>query len=156
VVGLGNAPGVAFGLTAHAGAGWRLLTITVEGRADLPSYAEADGGGKVNAALIAGSLVPCVHVLPAIFGCAVGTVGSLRGEGEGVPDPLTDSSLYASAGVRAGAFIGLEPPVGLRLTLEGGAVLTPTVLELNGSEVWSSPPVYGALGVAAEVRWHSP
>jgi hypothetical protein len=152
VAALGNAPGVALGLTVYGGAMWRSLSATIEGRIDLPSYEDAPDGGKVNASLIAASIAPCVHFLPPLFGCAVATIGSLRGEGEGVDRALSDSSLYASAGLRAGAAFEIERPLLLRITAEGGGVLTPTELLLNGSEVWSSPAVYGALGVAAEVR----
>ncbi|MEJ7727907.1 MAG: hypothetical protein WKG00_01700 [Polyangiaceae bacterium] len=151
VASLGTAPGVAIGVVAQAGLTYGIASASVEGRADLPSSKEADRG-TVRARLYAGSLVPCIHPRPFVFGCVVGTLGALHGEGHGVPDPRTETSLFGALGGRIGARLPLVGALAARATADIGAVLTPPTLELSGAEVWASPPVYGALAIGAEVR----
>ena len=62
VVSVGIAPGAAVGLDASAAARWSHVSIGVEGRMDLPSYAHLSIGGDVSTSIQVGMLVPCAHI----------------------------------------------------------------------------------------------
>lgn len=152
VASLGSEPGLAFGVLVHAGVRWRAASIGLEGRADLPTSAEADQGGSVTASLRLASLVPCGH-WRVIVVCALGSVGALRGVGSGVDLPKEDTTLFGAVGVRGGVEIPVAGPLSARIYGDFNATLTPTSLMLGGETVWESPPVHGALGIAAQVSF---
>jgi len=105
----------------------------------------------VSASLILGSLVPCIHS-GIIAGCALMSVGTLRGSGSNVVLPKSDSSLYSAAGAR----VVLEQPVAggvaLRLGAEVTATLSRSGLSIDGQEIWSTPPVAGLLWLSVAVQ----
>jgi hypothetical protein len=152
VASLGTEPGLALGVIVHAGIRWRAASIGLEGRADLPTSADADQGGRVTASLQLASLVPCGHWRVLVV-CALGSVGALRGEGSGVDVPKEDTTLFGALGVRGGVEIPVTGPLSARIYGDLNATLTPTSLELGGETVWESPPVHGAVGLAAQVSF---
>jgi hypothetical protein len=153
VAGLGTEPGLSVGVTAQAGIRWRDASIGLEGRADLPASADADQEqGRVTASLLLASLVPCGHWRIFIV-CGLGSLGALRGAGSGVDEPKEDTTLFAAAGVRGGVEVPVTGPLSARIYGDFNATLTPTSLQLGGETVWASPPVHGAIGLAAQVSF---
>jgi hypothetical protein len=148
VLGFGTAPGTSAGLALQLGGrrGWSSLGL--EGRADLPVSEPAAAGGSVEASLLLLSIVPCAH-RGLLLVCALGSLGSLRGMAEG-PGGHPERTIFGSAGVRAGVEIPLDTTLSARLAGDVGATLTPTTLYLNGEEVWSTPPLSAALGLAVQ------
>jgi hypothetical protein len=147
LVSLGATPTANVGLTASAGARLRIASLALEGRADFPVASSAvTGGGAISASLLVASLVPCVH-LGLAQACLLGTVGALRGEGEGVSDPRRDTRLYAAAGGRIGVEVPLGRLVALRAHADLLAPVTQVTYQVNDRDVWTTPPVSAALGL---------
>ena len=145
-------PGPVFVGTGAVGAGYGPASLDLEAISTLASSARAPKG-DVSASLLVISLAPCFHAGVAM-GCAMMGMGQLAGKGEGVSAPRSDASLYANAGVRLGLEFPLLSMIALRLRIDALAPLTHTRLELNGAEVWSSPPL--AVTAGAGVMFHFP
>lgn len=155
-VALGSAPsttlgariaiGLAFGATPSeqwrrpvlaAGAG--ATTVALEGRLDAPASLEAADGGRVTTALLAGGLALC-HERRLVV-CALGSVGALRGSGEGVSVTLKTSEPWAAVGARAGVGVPLGDLARAELAADVLAPLTRITLQLDGRDVWTTPAV---------------
>src|SRR5262249_3940922 len=75
----GSAPGPALGVTLEGGARRGAVSLSLEGRVDVPA-SESLSMGEVSGSLLVGSLVPCLH--RGVFaGCGLITGGALRGGG---------------------------------------------------------------------------
>ncbi len=149
-VAFGVTPGTSLAPGVFAGIGRGSVSLDLEGRAHLPSVvpatsASAPSGGSVSASLLIATLVPCFHVR-IVMGCALAGIGSLSGTGRGVDVPSKDATLYANAGVRAGAEFPIFGPISARIYGDFLVPLIATNLALRGAEVWSTPSVTGALG----------
>ncbi len=147
----GAAPGITVGLGAGLGLRGRLASIAIEGRVDAYGRGAGPAGGEVRSSILAASLVPCLHP-GAFLVCAIGTVGSLRGEGAGVGVPKKDDSGYAAVGVRVGGEAPLGRIVGLRAHVDLLAPLTRTTLRIQDVDAWTTPAVAALVGVALTVR----
>lgn len=133
---------------------WRAVSLSVEGRVALLAEAEVQGG-HVSTWVALAVFAPCLHQDLARRGslaaCALGAVGAMQGASlsPGATTPSRDSTLYAAAGLR----LVYESPrigvFGLRVHGDLLAPLTPTGVRFNGREVWSTPVVSVALGLAA-------
>ncbi len=145
-------PGPVFLGTGALGVGYGPASLDLEAMATFASTASAPKG-DVSASLLVISLAPCFHTGVAM-GCALVGMGQLYGQGEGVTSPRSDGSLYANAGARLGLEFPLASKMSLRVRVDGLVPLTHTRLELNGSEVWSTPPV--AVTAGAGVLFHFP
>lgn len=146
-VAIGVGPSPALGLTLSAGGRIGRAALALEGRADLPASASVDTGGRVSTSLLFASVVPCVHV--GLFAaCALGALGSFRAEGEAIMQPLHASKLWGGAGGRLAAELPLGRSAALRGHVDVLAALSPITLQMDGREVWTSPPVSGAFGGA--------
>lgn len=147
----GELPATAPALAVTFGARWRWLAGNVEGMATLP-VSRGTPAGTVNASLLAVGLVPCGHV-DVFFGCFGMSVGTLRGEGEGVASPMHGSELFAAASARAGAEVPLSRAVWLRGYVDAAAPLTRITLQLAAQDVWRMPAVAARVGAAAGVSF---
>ncbi len=147
----GSEPRPTAGLALMGGLRRRWLSAAIEARADLPTSTSAAAGGAVSGQVLQLTLAPCFH-WRLLFGCALGSLGALRGAGSAVAEPRTDLTAFGAAGLRFGG----EAPVGrvLSLTFSGdlAAMLPRTALALRGSDVWTTSPAVGTLrfGVVAE------
>ncbi len=106
----------------------------------------------MSASLLLATLAPCFHLRIAM-GCGLVGLGRLGGTGAGVNTPESASSLYADAGVRVGVEIPIAGPFAARAY---GDVLFPLVtthLTLRGADVWTTPPVSGAIGAGLLVHF---
>src|SRR6185295_16107305 len=109
---VGSAPGPAMGLAAWAGLRWPRVSISVEGRADFAGGTAQSAGaapGRVEASLLLGGFVPCVH-RGAVLACAILAAGALQGTGVGVAEPRKETTLYVAAGARIGARVHVAGP----------------------------------------------
>jgi hypothetical protein len=148
----GAGPSPSAGFALGVGARQRDWSLTVEGRVDYPTEQAVKGGGAVGAAPILGEVVPCFHVR-WLAACAVAAAGILRGSARGLPNPRADLTPYCAAGARLAA----ELPVNARFALGAHfdllATLTPTHLQVDQMEAWSTPVASGTLGLSAIERF---
>jgi hypothetical protein len=152
LVSVGIAPGAAVGIDASAAVRWPHVSLGIEGRVDLPSYAHLSVGGDVNTSIQIGMLAPCAHV-DRIALCVLGAVGSMRGESTGITTTNSEYVLFAAAGARVAVEIPLSPHFLLRPELDGFAALARPSLHLNRAVIWTTPPFSASLGLAAVVRF---
>lgn len=146
------APSVAPGLAAHAGFRHGAFSLQGEGRFDLPVEGAAErGAGTVESALVLGELVPCGHLGPAGF-CGVVAMGALRGKGDDVARPRTDTTFFFALGPRAEAEWRPLGPLGLFAYGEVLANATRTTLELDGVEAYQTPLISVLLGLGARIH----
>lgn len=145
VVSAGVAPAPAVGAALGIMAQWREASVSLEGRFDAPSSAQARGGA-VSSSLALLTLAPCGHLGPA-FGCALVQGGQLHAEGDALGGSEQSAAWWA-----VGGRIGVAIPLGggrtsLRLRSDILANLEPQTLELNQSQAWKAPGVAGSLGL---------
>lgn len=152
VVSVGIAPGIAVGLDASAAVRWSHVSIGLEGRMDLPSYAHLSIGGDVNTSIQVGILVPCAHV-DRIALCVLGAIGSMRGESTGITATNSEYVLFAAVGARVALEIPLSASFLLRPELDAFAALARPSLHLNNAVIWTTPPFSASLGLGAVVRF---
>jgi hypothetical protein len=146
-------------LVALDGGAW---TVGAEGTFLFPSRARADEGPLAVTAWVAhGALVPCAR--PA-FGthfsldfCAVGTLGAMRSEAEGVTrsEPATD--VFATVGPRLGASLFPWEQVGFEASADLAFPVSRIHLYIDDRgtdrEIWSSAPVAFVGGLSTVVRF---
>jgi hypothetical protein len=147
----GELPATAPALSVTFGARFRWFEPSLEGLASLPVSLGAKDG-KITASLLALAFVPCGHA-DVFFGCVGITLGTLRGEGEGVAAPMHGSQVYASASARAGAELALSHTVWIRGYAEVVAPLTAITLQLAAQDVWTMPSVAARVGATVGVRF---
>ena len=147
----GELPATAPALVVSFAARWRWLELTLEGLATLSVSREATTG-RVNASLLAMSVLPCAHV-ELFIGCLGVSLGALRGEGDGIDSPRHGTELYASAIARGGIELPVAKAVSIRMYGEAVAPLTRITLQLAAQEVWRMPSVAARLGATAGVQF---
>lgn len=147
---LGELPGPAPGFELSFGARYRFVSAHVEGA--FAARTSSHGAGEISTSLLGASLTPCAHV-SWLFGCVVGRLGALRGEGRAVDRPERAAVPYGSLGLRVGVTIPLVGPVFARAYGELGAPLNRVGFELDGTEVWTSPTLAARFGLGAGAQF---
>jgi hypothetical protein len=148
------APAPTVGAIAFVGLSWRILSLDVEGRADVPATGAAEGtSARVRSWLLAGSLVPCAH-LGVTFGCFVLSGGSLGATSVGTATPRTDHAPWWAVGLRGGAEVPLGGALALRAYAELLATTTRDSLTIDGALAYPFSPWSGGLG--ADLAWRFP
>jgi hypothetical protein len=146
---LGSAPGPTGAFLIDLGVRWPTVSISIEGRMDLPVTGVVDGGVDERVRLAGASVVPCYH-LRWFAGCGVVSVADVRAEATDMYTQVGVSKLYAALGVRAALEwpVPRVPVLALRLSLDGLATVVPARLAISnyGTVVWHTPPVTGLLG----------
>jgi len=149
---VGGSVAPTLGVVAGVGFGTDSWSVAIEGRADLPASKEVDGGGRITASMLAGTLAPCFQRW-LLGGCLLATVAALRGAGEGLDAPREQTTWLVAGGAR----VLIEAPgsgwVAFRAHLDLLSPLVRTTLKVGGNPVWTAPPISAALGVAAVVRF---
>ncbi len=138
------------GLSAGAVLAISLRTVTwslgLEGRVDLPAAIEVGRGG-IRASIAAGTLAPCLR--SGRFGaCALLTAGALHSSGYDLPNSREATTPYAAVGPRVLLDARFQEAFAFRFHAEVQAPLTRTTLLVGGGELWSTPPLVGALGLS--------
>ncbi|HEV3189211.1 MAG TPA: hypothetical protein VGY54_01870 [Polyangiaceae bacterium] len=150
---LGTAPTATAGATFSVGAGWRALTLDLEGRADLPaSGASERPPAQVRSWLLAGAIVPCLHVGP-FFGCGVASVGDQGATAAGIQMRREDHAAWWAAGGRAGTEFSLSNPLFLRAYAEVLGTLARNMLFIDGQQAYRFPPWSGGVGFSLAWRF---
>jgi hypothetical protein len=154
IVAVGSAPSsVAGGLRLQARLRWRAASFAVEGRLDLPGYRDVPGG-QISSSLVVAGLVGCYHH-GWLLGCGVVNLGALRAAGHEIKNAESLTLFYAAGGLR----LGLEVPVVSVLAVQLHADLLATFSRITlrdsetHAEIWSTPPLSGAFGLAAVGRF---
>jgi hypothetical protein len=141
----------SLGFLAGIGLASQRWSVSLEGRADLPSSREVEGG-RINLSALAATIAPCLRRGP-FAGCALASAVALRGSGQ----DLDASEQVTTSGVALGARAAFELPrtgtFAIRAHLDVVSPITRTTLNVGSRPVWTSPPVSAALGVAAVVRF---
>jgi hypothetical protein len=148
-VGASLAP--ALGFQAGFGLGSARWSVSVEGRADLPTSKDVEGG-HITLSTLAGTLAPCLHHGP-FGGCLLVTAMALRGSGSDLADARQVTTALVAVGARAAVEIPSGGPFAVRAYLDVLSPLARTTLKVGGSAVWTSPPVSAALGLGAVVKF---
>jgi len=142
----GTAPSLAMGLGLFVGARRGAFSLILEGRRDWPAASALPFGGRVSTSLWVGSVVPCIHA-QALLVCAVGSVGSLYGEGTELATPRSGNGLYVAAGARTGLEIALPGTLFFRPEVDLMATLKRNELLVDGATAWTASPFSALLGV---------
>jgi hypothetical protein len=146
-VAAGVGPSAALGIVAAVGGRYRVFSLDLEGRADLPATGESTSPtANVRTWLLALSLAPCWH-WDVFFGCAVASVGTFHAEAVDVTEPRAQHALWAAAGARAGAELGSGRSVALRAYAELLSTLTRHELTIDRETVYRLPPLSGGAGL---------
>jgi hypothetical protein len=143
---LGAVPGVGEGLSLGLGfrSGWASLAL--DGSAVLPRTESVSSTRRaVAVALLGGQISPCAH-FSALRGCALFAAGTLFARGEGVDDPRTARSYYATAGIGLG-YSFFSGRFTLTPVIEASARLATAQLSLDDRTVWDTPRLLGSFGL---------
>jgi hypothetical protein len=142
---VGSAPSPSLGVAAGVGIRGGDFSLGIEGRADI-SASTSLRVGEASTSLLVASLVPCLH-FGKLAGCALATAGALRAAGHGLIDSRQVTVPYVALGAR----LAIALPITKRLSLAmHGDMTTPigkTHLEVDDSEVWTTPPLAFVLGL---------
>ncbi len=149
-------PVVAFGETPSTSFGGRLgaelhrgsWAIGAELRGDLPTTETSESGATAHVGVLGGALTPCFA--PGLWSaCGVVYLGSMSSRGSGVNAPRQEALFFAAAGARAELTLPFLGPVDLRLHADAMKSLIDSRFLLQGSEVWTTPPFWAAVGFSA-------
>jgi hypothetical protein len=147
------APAPNAGLTVSVGATWRIFSLDLEGRADLPSQGSSSVPSmEVRSWLIAGSVVPCAHVV-FLFGCPVASFGAIGATARGVAHPRENYGAWWALGGRLGAEWAPGPHVLVRAYVEGLGTMLPVDLFVDGGWIYRFPRWNADLGAAVAWRF---
>jgi hypothetical protein len=150
---LGTAPAATAGATFSVGGGWRALSLDLEGRADLPaSGASERAPAQVRSWLLAGSVVPCLHLGP-LFGCGLVSVGDQGATAIGVVVRREDHAAWWAAGARGGTEFSVSGPLFFRAYAELLGTLARNTLTIDGEEAYKFPPWSGGVGFSLAWRF---
>ena len=126
---------------------WPLVSVSLEGRADLPSAAPASGG-EVRTSLLTGSLVPCIHYR-SLGACVLLSAGVQRGEGVDLARARRSDTPHLAGGLRAVGEWKVLGPMTFRVWLELLYPFSRTTLLVDDDPVWQTPPMSGVAGAGA-------
>ena len=136
---------VGFGLASEQ---W---SVSLEGRADLPSSRDV-GGGTVKLSALAATIAPCLHH-HWFAGCALVSGIALRGSGQNLDSASRVTTSGFALGARAAAEVPSARTWAVRVHLDVTSPLTRTTLKVGGDPFWTSPAVAVALGLAGVVKF---
>jgi len=137
-------PGIGIGGLGFFGLRQQQWSLNADVRGDLGPSVEVKGG-EVSATRVAGGLAPCVHE-GVLLVCGLGRVGVLYASGSEVTYPRQANATFAVAGARIGLELPLTNAIDVHGCAEVVAPLRRVRLELDGDEVWKSPPLSAWLG----------
>ncbi|MBX3208925.1 MAG: hypothetical protein KF764_28090 [Labilithrix sp.] len=149
---LGSAPALSMGasLGVDAQLGW--FVAGLEGRADLPSSAAAEGLGRVESSLLAATVFGGVR--EGLFSAGlVGTMGRLAATSSDVARSREESATFLAAGLRIGVAVPLSRRIEARARAEALANLLRHKLEISGREAFEYPIASGNVSLAIAARF---
>ena len=143
---LGAVPASSAGPTLGVGYRHERFSFELTALGVLPRSKEVSGTTRsVSVGIIGAELVPCAHFAD-FRACALFGSGTLLARGQGVTDPRTGTKADAWGGLAAG-YSFTSGHFSLTPTAELAARFTSTELSLNSAGVWTTPRVFGSLGL---------
>jgi len=141
-------PGLAVGGAVDAAVRWPSVSLGLEGRLLVSPSQDAAGvdGVAIATALGAVGAVPCLHV-KWFFGCGLLELGAMRFTDGGDGRAETRDPLFAAGGLRAGVEWPFAEHFAVRGFADGACVFTRTTLIYNDKEAWTTPLLFGGVGV---------
>jgi hypothetical protein len=100
--------------------------------------------------VLAGHATACLAV-SVVRACALGELGGLRVESEGVIPGTRQTALLANLGVRIALHFRVLDVLAVRPFAELTAALVRTTVLVDGRPAWNTSPVAGVLGLAVFV-----
>ena len=140
----GVEPAASFGMSAFAGLRGKVVSLALEGRADLGTSTDVAPVGSVSSRVVLGSVIPCFHTGPA-FVCPMGSLGLLTGSSSSIAGPRSNSMLFASVGARVGVELNLSGPLALFSATELGVPMTRPEFRIDGRSVYQQPAITGSV-----------
>jgi hypothetical protein len=123
-----------------------IASLAFEARTDLPLPATGEGGTRVHALVLTGSLLACFHAFDEgmIYGCPMFSAG-LISSGERYA-PRDARGVYSAAGARVGAAIPFASHrFAFSLTGDVLGTLHPFELRVDKQPAWQTGPLTGAI-----------
>jgi hypothetical protein len=146
----GITPGISAGFIPSVRARWSDFSVAIEGRVEVPMWSSFETD-RVDASLVGGSLVPCVHWKP-LAGCATLLLGRYQAEGHDIA-ARSASALFAAAGARIGGEMRISSNVWAFLRAEGLVHFTRHELAVGAEPIWRVPPIGFTLSAGALVSF---
>lgn len=143
---LAAVPSLSAGPTLGLGYRHGVASIAVDALGVLSRSEEVPNSARsVSVGVLGAELSPCANFAD-FRACALFGAGALLARGAGVSDPRTGEKWTAWAGASAG-YTFATGRFSITPTVELAARLTKTELNLNSETVWTTPRVFGSLGL---------
>jgi hypothetical protein len=133
-------------LIVGVGARRRAMSLNVELRADLPQDDAVAAGERVAVLRAQVTVSPCLHVA-AFSGCALASVGALRGAGVGLMSERHAYAPLVAGGLRAAWEHPILGGIALRLHVDVDALATTTQFDVDYMQAWVSPRFEASAGI---------
>ena len=148
VGGVGTAPSMTLGALARVTVRRSALSLSLEGRVDLPT-SEPQPVGSITTSLLVASVAPCGHVR-LFSACGLVTGGVFRAAGHGLVDARNVVAPYFALGARIAAELPIHARLAFVANIDVVAPLTQTDLLVGGEPVWTTPSIsaLAALGLS--------
>jgi hypothetical protein len=143
---IGSAPSATWALDLGVGVQWRRWSLALELRGDIPASQNV-AGGTLSTSLVLAELLPCVHV-DMFVGCALVAAGTFIAWSSDFAVDRRIVRPFAGAGARAALEVPLPRRLAIRLHADLLGAITSEVLLVDRFEVFRTPPVSGAFGLA--------
>lgn len=150
---LGVAPGPTFGAELGASLGKSFFSVELDARAEtMLASATTSSGDRVQASLFTGAVGPC-FAFDRVDACAFARVGAFEGRASTVENPRAEFSPFVAIAARVSYALPLATWLALRGGFELGVPVIQTSLDVDGSSIWTAPPVFGALSLSAILKF---
>lgn len=123
------------------------VTISLEGRFDLPSAERFSTDIAIEVSLLAGGLIPCRR-FGHFSACATLFGGIQRASSLGLESPKPISAPFVSMGLRAAWFWVVDTHFFIEPFLDVAAHLTRTTLRIGTLPAWNSDNAHAGIGLA--------
>jgi hypothetical protein len=134
--------GTTLGLGLRRGA----VSLSLEGRVDLPVSIPVGRQGSLTTWLLSGNLVPCVRGTALRF-CGVAGYGRLSASTSAVTYPRSDHAWYGTLGFRLGTEVPVSRNLRLGVHVDMLASLATYQADLGSNAVWTSNRLSGLFGL---------
>jgi hypothetical protein len=144
-------PHATLGARVAAGLRQGRFSLWLGGESTLPSANAATESSNVRVSLLSSEFTLCRDMQRSLAVCSLISFGRLRGEGQGVAAPRSESVFYASLGARTILTLPLGQGFALLGAADVSAVLTRPTFQLMNVDVWrpSALAIGAGLGVSA-------
>lgn len=139
-------PGLAVGIRVFGALRADIWSLGLDAHATLPTTERVPTGGAFSARELAFSVAPCLR-RTVVDICALGRLGVVSVEGQGVDEPRSPSAPQLAVGARLQLVWPALAHAASLVHLDVLAQLFPRDVRLNRERVWSTAPLAVALGL---------